>query len=296
MIHPPQKDAERTTLTNFVLSIDSARIMNTDSSQWQFDSGAPWTAAIDIPRFPLRTADLCDLLVPELAARVREFGPPLTPCVIVARITTTAGSSRAKGCAKRVLDSLHDRRKLGKKFADYQVAAPLPDDDPRFVHGLAVEISRGSANRVEYRIGNCLLVRGRRLASIAVESAAPNDVWANQAEHSKITSARTEFMRALVGSCRQAFPQSLSQPPTALVVRHHPLRDEDNTWGTWAGALLGARWSLRHWPTGPPLGRWSPLAMASVSDANLEHPTCYELWGQSPAADQQGLATSIDRF
>ena len=66
--------------------------------------------------------------------------------IVIARVTARlpGGMSRPGGPkdrAKGLMDALHDGRKQGPKYADLGVPAPLPDDDPRFVHGLGGESS-----------------------------------------------------------------------------------------------------------------------------------------------------------
>ncbi len=65
----------------------------------------------------------------------------------------------------------------------------------------------------------------------------------------------------------------------ALVVRHQPQRDEDNTWATWIAAICGVRTQgVSHWSRGAPLAGWSPIAVASIAEPRLHCPVVYELW------------------
>lgn len=246
-------------------------------TKWRFDVPAQASVIAELPRLPSDTAELCDLVVPRVAKGMK--GRPSGVCVVVVRVSGAPPQFSLKERAKGLLDALHDRRRRGAKYAACGVLAPLPDDSPKHVGGLAVEMGPGPACRIEYRIGPKLLIRGVRLASIPVTKAAPNDVWADPAEGERIKAGRVAFAKGLVGAWNESEPLASASRGAGIVVRHHPSRDEDNTWSTWIGALAGASWSHALWPSGPPLGGEAPTAFASVADASLSSPTIYEVWG-----------------
>jgi hypothetical protein len=163
------------------------------------------------------------------------------------------------------------------------VAAPLVDDHPGHVSGLAVEVIAGPP-RTDYLLGDTLEIQGQRLAAVPVAIAAPNDIVATAPEKRTIAEARIGFGRAV----RAAFAALGPLPPhtpAALVVRHRAQRDEDNTWATWIAAVCGARGQgADHWAAPSPLAGWAPTAVASVTDERLTTPVVYELWGSNARA------------
>lgn len=166
--------------------------------------------------------------------------PPSAPRVVVCHVTAPArGSQRPggpRGRPKMLLDALHDDRRSGPKYGDTAGTAPLPNDKPEFVSGLAVEVRPGVA-RTDYFVGSELAIAGERLASIAVGAAAPNDIAGTTDEGPRIAKRRVMYGKAV----REAFASyggTLAREARALVVRHHPQRDEDNTWGDLDDGLM----------------------------------------------------------
>ncbi|MBA3420286.1 MAG: hypothetical protein H0U12_00015 [Thermoleophilaceae bacterium] len=123
-----------------------------------------------------------------------------------------------------------------------------------------------------------LVVAGALLASVPVETAAPNDIVGTPDEKAKIAHGRAAFAAAVKHAFRN-YGDLRDYRPTALVIRHRTQRDEDNTWATWLAAVCGVRGQgATHWAHGAPLAGWSPMAVASVADAGLETPVVYEIW------------------
>ena len=123
-----------------------------------------------------------------------------------------------------------------------------------------------------------MVVHGELIARVEVARAAPNDVVGTASEKAKIVNERNAYGEAV----RDAFSGRKLPGDSgfaALVVRHRPQRDEDNTWATWMGALCGVRGdSELHWTAGAPLSGWAPQSVASVADDTLVAPVVYELW------------------
>lgn len=217
--------------------------------------------------------------VPALA---EQDGPlPRPPCFVVCHVSALEGLGRPPGGplgrAKPLLDALHDHRGTGPWYRDLPGHAPLVDDDPSHVRGLAVEVKAGEP-RTEYVVGADLSVAGRVVAEVPVEASAPNDIAGTVGEKAKIAAGRVAFAAAV----RRGFAPfaGLSDiAPVALVVRHQPQRDEDNTWATWIAAMCGVRTQgASHWSRGAPLAGWSPTAVASIAEPRLHCPVVYELW------------------
>jgi hypothetical protein len=126
------------------------------------------------------------------------------------------------------------------------MSPPLVDDDPSHVAVLAVEVSTGD-RRTEYLIGTGLRVEGQMLSSVPVGRAAPNDVADTPGEAARIDAARRQYCTAVSA----AFARQeglLTAHPGAVVIRHWPQRDADNTWRTWITAICGALHSgPNHW-------------------------------------------------
>jgi hypothetical protein len=125
-----------------------------------------------------------------------------------------------------------------------------------------------------------LCVAGQLLAEVPVRCAAPNDIAGISGERLRTAAARLAFGQAV----RIAFTRhTLPRVPEvgAVAVRHHPQRDEDNTWHTWITAICGASSSpgARHWADGAPLAGWRPTAITSIADTTINSPVRYELWG-----------------
>jgi hypothetical protein len=251
---------------------------------WWFDAREARSLLVEgAPRPGVPTSSFAAVAVPQIAAT--GFATVATPCVVVARVMSRTHPSRVipggpRGRAKALLDVLHDDRQVGPHYAELGATAPLADDDALHVSGLGVEVRAGEPERVEYRIGSRLSVAGQVLASADVDVDAPNDIWASAAEKLKTATARVRFGEALVASWRRAELAVDVGHAAALVVRHRPGRDEDNTWETWIGALIGtSRWSAPLWGPDPPLARWKPRAIASVADPDLPAAVRYEVWG-----------------
>ena len=104
--------------------------------------------------------------MPALAARGR---PAATGPLIIAGHITAAGQ-RPGGPAERAkmfLDALRDDRKSGPKYQDLGAPAPLLDDTPRHVGGLALEVRLGGP-ATQYLIGTRLRVAGQLPAEVPV--------------------------------------------------------------------------------------------------------------------------------
>jgi hypothetical protein len=139
--------------------------------------------------------------VPALAAR----GMPAAAGPLIVAGHITAGGRRPGGPAgrgKAFLDALHEDRKCGPKYRDLGAPAPLPDDTPRHVGGLALEVRPG-APETRYLIGTRLRVAGQLLAEVPVRCAAPNDIAGTSGERARIAAARLAFGQAV----RTAFTQ-----------------------------------------------------------------------------------------
>lgn len=247
---------------------------------WRFSiNGAAWSATISSAPTEDTKRVFWQQAVPELSAH--PVPVQLRRCVVVAQVSDRSASGRPPagpvGRAKGLLDALHDDRKVGPWYRDSPGRAPLRDDHPGHVAGLAVEVRRGEPS-TRYLLGGELSVHGELLASIAVGAAAPNDVAGTRVEQPTIASARIAFASA-VREAFSAYGNLTRHPPLALVVRHHPQRDEDNTWATWIAAVCGTqRQTPGHWAAEAPLAGWHPASIASVADPALSSPVVYEVW------------------
>ena len=107
--------------------------------------------------------------------------------------------------------------------------------------------------------------------------AASNDIAGSSDEKARIINARLQFGKAVRKSfTRHATP--LRERPGAVVIRHRPQRDADNTWRTWINAMCSAGGTdQEHWAAGAPLAGWRPAAIASVLDTCIDSPVFYEL-------------------
>ena len=77
------------------------------------------------------------------------------------------------------------------------------------------------------------------VASVPVGCAAPNDMAGTSGEAARIDAARRRYCVAV----SEAFARQeglLTARPGAVVVRHWPQCDADNTWCTWITAICGA--------------------------------------------------------
>lgn len=122
--------------------------------------------------------------MPALAAR----GWPAATVPLIVAGHISEGVRRPGGPAGRgraFLDALHDDRKSGPKYRDLGAPAPIPDDTPRHVGGLALEVRLG-APETRYPIGARLRVAGRLLAEVPVRCAAPNDIASTSGERARI--------------------------------------------------------------------------------------------------------------
>lgn len=133
-----------------------------------------------------------------------------------------------------------------------------------------------------------LLVTGTPLATVEVNVPARRHRRNRQARR-----PRRAYVEDLVRRCNRAQVAAVTSRARALVIRHRPERDEDNTWATWTVALTGRNsWSRAAWgAAGSPLAGWSPMAVASVADARLSCDVRYEIYRVSDvrrAARRQG--------
>jgi hypothetical protein len=181
------------------------------------------------------------------------------------------------GRAKGLLDALHDNRRNGPFYRDLGTTPPLADDDPAHVVALAVEVATGQP-RTRYTIGTGLSISGHLIATVPVPAAAPNDIAGSPAERARISAAHDAYGKAV----RSAFSRHAAPPgqhPGAVVIRHWPQRDADNTWRTWITAICGATGASQdHWAAGAPLAGWRPTAIASILDTIIAVPVTHELW------------------
>ena len=246
---------------------------------WYFWIDDPWDAVVTAVPSEDHPAAYFEAAVPVLAAHGKPAGAK--PLIIAGHISAMARARLPGGPAGRAkifLDALHDERRSGPKYRDIGAVAPLADDGPRHVGGLAIEVHPGSS-QTQVLIGARMRVAGQLLAEVPVRCQAPNDIAGTASEQVRITADRPTFGEAV----RAAFTQ-YSVPDTAelsaVVVRHHPRRDEDNTWRTWITAVCGAAGSpgAAHWAAGAPLAGWRPTAIASIADTTINTPVQYELW------------------
>ena len=217
--------------------------------------------------------------MPVLAAHGKPAGTdPLTIAGHITAMDRGRLPGGPAGRAKAFLDALHDDRRSGPKYRDIGAAAPLADDGPRHVGGLAIEVRPGSP-QTRYLIGAHLRVAGQLLAEVPVQCEAPNDIAGTASEQARITADRLAFGEAVRAAFTQ-YPVPDIAELSAVVVRHHPCRDEDNTWRTWITAVCGAAGSpgAAHWAAGAPLAGWRPTAIASIPDTTLKTRVRYELW------------------
>ncbi len=251
------------------------------AAEWCFAVAgpAPWTVSIDgaVPSED-RKREYWAVAVPQLAAKTLGHRLP-DPCVVVVRVTApmnwTEPPGGPVGRAKSSLDALHDDRSTGPYYWALGATPPLLDDTPAHLAGLAVEVRPGE-RRTQYTIGKSLGPRGTQVLSVAVEREAPNDVVGTPSDKQRIAAARVRY----AAEVREAFAsKSLPDRPKALVIRHWPQRDEDNTWATWVAAACGVRRGPRgHWAANAPLADWAPTSIASVADPSLDTPVVYEIW------------------
>lgn len=251
-------------------------------SAWLFSIvGETWRAAINAVATEDTKRAFWEAAVPKLVA-VEGVAPPPQPTVVVCRVTAPTRWGNPPGGplgrAKPLLDALHDDRRSGPWYRDHPGRAPLMDDHPSHVCGLAVEVQAGDPH-TEYMLGGELHVAGELLASVPVGADAPNDIVGTPAEKARNAAGRIAFAAAV----QEAFALHaclVDRSPAALLVRHRPKRDEDNTWATWISAACGARGqTTTHWAHGAPLTGWAPTAVASIADDALETPVVYEIWG-----------------
>ena len=118
---------------------------------WRFWIVDPWTAAVPAAPSEDHRTVFFEAAVPVLAAS----GTPAAagPLIIVGHISTTGRlPGGPAGRAKAFLDALHDDRHSGPKYGDLRLPAPLTDDTPRHVGGLALEVRPGPP-QTRYLIG-----------------------------------------------------------------------------------------------------------------------------------------------
>jgi hypothetical protein len=249
------------------------------ADSWRFDAQEATT--VRVPAAPTfeRYQEYFEIAVPALASEALELPHPV---MIVARVSAKPAPGRQlpagpRDRAKALMDALHDQRRKPPFYRDLGRPAPLTDDKPHFVRGLAVEVRPSPVTSTEYRFGSELLAVGRVMTAADVDLLAPNDIWVSPSSRERIERAREAFAAALVSAWPRAAAVDLVDA-TALVVRHQPDRDEDNTWSHWLGAVTGRpAWSQKYWGSAPPLAAWRPRAMASVSDPALPCATRIEV-------------------
>lgn len=240
---------------------------------WRFDlEELSWTAKIPavVGTSPDPATAFWEIAVPLIAGASQRSRSPV---VVIARCTVPPAPGRAlpggpRGRAKGLLDALHDDRRSGPSYVALSRQAPLADDKPTHVCGLAVEVVAGRRPQVEYLVGRGLRVGGRLLGRLPVDGAAPNDV----SESARLVVPRQQYAAAVLAAW-DASPVAEAASASAVVVHHRPARDEDNTWATWAGALTGAGWMPRRI-----LAPHAPTAFASIADEQLETRTRYDFY------------------
>ena len=251
----------------------------------RFATAGP-SAAFSVPAAPRfdRYAEYFAVAVPAIAATRLDLPPG--PCVVTATVTDVASPGRRpagpKDRAKGVLDALHDARRTGPFYRELGVSAPLANDHPAVVRGLAVEVHAGPEPRVEYAIGTDLQIAGELIGAIDVDDApeAPNDV---RESGPRLDADRAAFAAAVCAGWQRA-QRDFGDPAraTAVVVRHRPFRsprDEDNTWATWFGTLAGtSRAAQVAWAGSSPFAGNRFTALASVCEPGLAASTRYELY------------------
>jgi hypothetical protein len=251
----------------------------TDRSLWRFDTDGNWAVTVNVAPHPDHNQKYYAAAVPYIAAAKR--GTASLPCVVIARVYAAPAPGRRvpagpRGRAKPLMDALHDDRRVGPKYGDFGARSPLPDDKPRYVRGFAVEVRAAAKDQVEYRLGRELYVPRTQPLVVDVNVAAPNDVAVN------IAQQRLDFGRAVVRAWQTCGVPGVGAHASALVIRHRPGRDEDNTWETWIAAILGSSrdvsWTKKLWPQRPPLAGWAPQAIASFADPDLPCQVRYEVY------------------
>lgn len=248
--------------------------------KWQFSvsDSEPWTASVDAVPVELKESLFIETAVPRLAEVAGEV--PVAARVVVGHVTAPARNGLPGGPvgrAKGLLDALHDNRRHGPFYRDFGVSPPLINDDPEHVQVLAIEVIAGHSV-TQYAIGTELHINGQLVATVPVLFPAPNDIAGTPDEMVKIRAARVQYGKAV----RDGFAQHtapLTQHPAAVVVRHPPERDADNTWRTWISAICAPpRTAAGHWAADAPLAGWRPTAVASMADVSIDSPVVYELW------------------
>jgi hypothetical protein len=209
---------------------------------WRFAAeGDRWDAVV--PSAPTENSKRAfwQAAVPALAAHRR---PRLRkPCIVVCRVSAPDVSGNASGGplgrAKGLLDALHDDRKSGPWYRDRAAAAPLADDHPQHVRGLAVEV-RADKPRTECQLGSAPDIQGDLLAAAPIE--LQHRMTSRGRSRSKRGSPSPEQSSLQRFERRSQFTAAL--PLTSL--RRSSCgtgrsENEDNTWATWiAGRPLGA--------------------------------------------------------
>jgi len=185
-------------------------------SGWRFSLADPtWEDGVDAVPTEERKREFWEIAVRRFATHA---GPrPPQPCLVVCRVTAPARWGRPPGGplgrAKGLLDALHDDRRSGPR---YGACAPLEDDHPEHVSGLAVEVRAGEP-RTDYLVGRGLRIAGELLASVPVAVEAPNDIVGTLGEKARIAVDRIAYGRAV----REAFASYaglMNRRPAALVV------------------------------------------------------------------------------
>jgi hypothetical protein len=253
--------------------------------QWRFTvtDSDPWTGIVDAVPVELKESLFIEAAIPQLAEVAGEV--PAAARVVVGHVTAPGRNGPPGGPvgrAKGLLDALHDHRRHGPFYRDLGMSSPLVNDDPAHVQVLAIEVIVGHP-QTQYEIGTGLSINGQLVARVPVPFPAPNDIAGTPSEIVKILAARLQYGEAV----RVGFAQHTALPiqhPDAVVIRHRPQRDADNTWRTWINAICAPhRIDAGHWAVGAPLAGWRPTAVASVADVSIDTPVIYELWSSSSA-------------
>lgn len=218
------------------------------------------------------------------------LGTAAVPAVVLVRVSASRAGAPI-GRAKTALDALHDDRGRPPYYRDARAKPPLPDDAPSFVRGLAVEVRSSPEDSTRYRIGRELVVAGQLVGAFSVDVEAPNDVWAEPAEAARIHARRTFFAGEVRAAWRAAGCERRVEGAQALLIRHRPIRDEDNTWSTWCAALCGVqRGGLGHWANAAPMAGWKPSSVASLTEPSLRCAARYEIYGPPTNSLPRGSA------
>ena len=242
---------------------------------WMFETDPAWRGVVEAVPTGDRAADWYEVAVPQLAATGAGQAP--SPCIVVAHVQTPRPVG-PRGLAKRLMDALHDQRLTGVKHGQ---TAPLADDHPGSVAGLAVEVQVGPTAQVEYALGGELRIAGDKpIARLEIGIDCPNDVTEST---DRIRLARRAFREATADAWGES--AALESGALAVLIRHARGRDEDNTWEGWLGAIA-------------PFLTQTPRAVASIADPAMECGVVYEIYenaGSTAVAEPRVQRTSVRR-